>query len=104
VGAFNFTGEAPLTAIAYCSMHAPRTTTVEETVNVDPDGRGRVKATCAGGERLAFGGYKADVTHSRAFILLRGSEHTSARAWRVSARNGSQGAGDLTAFAYCAKG
>jgi len=103
VGAFNFTGEAPLTAIAYCSTHAPRTTTVEETVNVDPDGRGRVKAKCDGGERLAFGGYKADVTHSRAFILLRSLERTSAGAWQVSARNGNQGAGDLTAFAYCAK-
>jgi hypothetical protein len=101
VGAFNFTGEAPLTAIAYCSKHAPRTTTVEETVNVESDGRGRVKAKCEGGERLAFGGYKADVTHSRAFILLRGSERTSARAWQVSARNGNQGAGDLTAFANC---
>jgi hypothetical protein len=104
VGAFNFTGEAPLTAIAYCSHHAPRTTTVEEGVNVDPSGRGRVQAKCEGGERLAFGGYKADVTHSRAFILLRSLKRTSGRAWQVSARNtNTQGAGDLTAFAYCAK-
>jgi hypothetical protein len=104
VGAFNFAGEAPLTAIAYCSEHAPRTTTVEEAVNVDPNGRGRVKARCESGKRLAFGGYKADVTNSRAFILLRRLERTSARAWQVSARNtNGQGAGDLTAFAYCAK-
>jgi hypothetical protein len=103
VGAFNFTGEAPLTAIAYCSEHVPRTTAVEEKVTVESDGRGRVKAKCENGERLAFGGFKADVTQSRAFILLRGLERTSARAWQVNALNGNQGAGELTAFAYCAK-
>jgi hypothetical protein len=41
VGAFNFAGSAPLTAIAYCSEHAPKTTAVEEKVTVEPNGRGR---------------------------------------------------------------
>ncbi len=105
VGAFNFAGTAPLTAIAYCSRHAPRTTTAKETVTVAAPGKARVKASCARGERLAFGGYSADVTHSDAFVLLHELKRTDARTFEASARNGnSVGAGALTAYAYCAKG
>lgn len=104
VGAFNFAGSAPLTSIAYCSEHAPGTTTVKETVTVEASGKARVKAKCGNNERLAFGGSSAEVTYSDAFVLLHGLERTSARALQVSARNGNgTGAGDLTAYAYCTK-
>jgi hypothetical protein len=90
--------------IAYCSKHAPRATTAKETVTVEASGKATLKANCSRDERLAFGGYNADVTNSDAFVSLHGMERTSARAWKVSAVNGdSQAAGDLTAFAYCAK-
>ncbi len=101
VGAFNYAGSAPLTAIAYCSEQAPKTTLVEEKVTVGPSGRGRVKARCDRGERVAFGGYKADVDFDTG-LLLHGLRRTSARAWQVTARNGSTPA-DLTAYAYCAE-
>ncbi len=102
VGAFNSTGKAPLTAIAYCSEQAPRTTTAKETVAVEPSGRARVNARCHRGERLAFGGYSADVG-TEAAVMLHGLERTSARTWRVSARSTTEtAAGKLTAYAYCA--
>ena len=102
VGAFNFAGSAPLTAIAYCSRHAPRTTTAEKSSTVDASSGARVRARCGRGKRVAFGGYSADVND--AFVVLHGLERTSARAFRVSALNGtSTAAGDLTAYAYCAK-
>jgi hypothetical protein len=105
VGAFNFSGTAPMTAIAYCSRHSPPTTTAKESVTVEGSGKARVTARCDRGERLAFGGYSADVTYSKAFVLLHGLKRTGARALQVSARNGnSTGAGKLTAYAYCAKG
>jgi hypothetical protein len=104
VGAFNFTGSAKLTAIAYCSKHAPATTAAQKTVTLGPSGTAKLEPRCARDERLSFGGYKADVTFSDAFVILHGLERVSGRTLQVSAlNNSSQDAGDLTAYAYCAR-
>ena len=104
VGAFNFAGKARLTAIAYCSKNAPATTAAQKTVTLGPSGKARLEVRCTRDERLKFGGYKADVTNSDAFVILHGLERTSARVLRVSALNAnSQDPGDLTAYAYCAR-
>ncbi|HXF00561.1 MAG TPA: hypothetical protein VN458_09465 [Solirubrobacterales bacterium] len=105
VGAFNFAHSAPVTAIAYCSKHAPRTTTEKKTVTVESNDVARVKAKCGRDKRVAFGGYRADVTFNDAFVSLHGLERTSARVWKVSAFNtNGTDAGQLTAYAYCAGG
>jgi hypothetical protein len=104
VGALNFDGTAELTAIAYCSKHATKTTTTSESVIVEGTGEELLAAKCDQGERLAFGGYSADVETSNPFVLLHGLARTSGRAWQVSARNDNPvSPGNLTAFAYCAK-
>jgi hypothetical protein len=104
VGALNFADTAELTAIAYCSKHAPKTRTVSEIVTVEGNSEERLVAKCGKGKRLAFGGYSADVTTNDAFVLLHGLARTSAREWQVSARNdNASDAGNLTAYAYCAK-
>jgi hypothetical protein len=102
--AFNFDDTAPLTAIAYCSKQAAKTTTHHKTVSVGGDEPGKATARCGRGEQLAFGGYRAEVHFIGAFVLLRGLARASARSWKVDAFNGNEvSAGDLTAFAYCAK-
>lgn len=103
VGALNFDGTAELTAIAYCSKHAPKTKTVSNVVTVDGGGEERLTAKCGASKRLAFGGYSADVTTNDPFVLLHGLRRTSARKWEVSARNDNGvSPGNLTAYAYCA--
>jgi hypothetical protein len=104
VGALNFDVPAPLTAIAYCSKQAPKTSTVSETVEVEGDGTELLTASCGRGERLAFGGYSGEATGNFAFLLLHGLSRESTRTWQVSAHNDNPvSAGELTAYAYCAK-
>jgi hypothetical protein len=104
VGAFNFEGSPELTAIAYCSKHAPKTSTKSKTVTVPGDGEEVLRAKCGRNKRLRFGGYSADVTYNDAFVMLHGLARTSSRTWQVSARNDNlTSPGELTAYAYCEK-
>lgn len=106
VSGFAFSGpDQPvrLKAIAYCSQDAPRTVTESKSVPVAADSPRAVTANCPRGRRLAYGGYKATVTYSEAFVLLRRLERETSRRWRVAAENENGiHAGRLTAFAYCA--
>jgi hypothetical protein len=104
VGAVNFADTAQLTAIAYCSKKAPKTSTESETVTLGPDEAGSATARCGRGERLAFGGFSAEVGRVGEFVLVRGLARTTPREWQASAiENNSAMSGDLTAFAYCAE-
>jgi hypothetical protein len=93
-----------LTAIAYCAKTA-KTTERSKTVTIPSSGTpGSVTAKCHQGEKVAFGGFKADATTSDAFVLIDGLERVSSRLWAANAINegpGSSAPGDLTAFAYC---
>jgi hypothetical protein len=102
-GVYNFKGTAKLTAIAYCSELAPRTTTESTSTILQGDEVDSLTPRCGRHKRVAFGGYKGAVTSGDAFVLLRGLERVSARTFRVSAENqNSSDAGSLKAFAYCA--
>jgi hypothetical protein len=104
VGAFNFDSTAPLTAIAYCSKDAPKASTESETVTLAPSEDTQLTARCGRGERLAFGGFSGEVSVSDGFVVLKGLARTGGRGWRVTAREESSNfAGDLSAYAYCAK-
>lgn len=104
VGVFNFNDTAPLTAIAYCSKKAQKTSTESETITLQGNEVNEVTARCGRGERVAFGGFSGDVTANEAFVLLRGLARTSARKWAVTAVNENEFfSGELTAFAYCAE-
>jgi hypothetical protein len=104
VGALNLSGSAPLTAIAYCSKDAPKTSTESETVTLAPSEAAELTARCGRGTRLAFGGFSADVINDAAFVIPQALARTGGRTWQVTARNDHPVvAGDLTAYAYCAK-
>jgi hypothetical protein len=99
------TSTAPLTAVAYCGK-APGATERSKTVSILNHGnRGSATAKCHRGEKLAFGGFKADVTETDEFVLLNGLVRTSKRKWRAQAVNANTDTedrpGNLTAFAYC---
>ena len=104
VGALNLDSTAPLTAIAYCSKDAPKTSAESETVTIAPSADAQLTARCGRGERLAFGGFSGDVDPDQAFVILQGLARTGGRTWQVTARDDHPvSSGDLTAYAYCAK-
>jgi hypothetical protein len=97
-------GDGNLTSVVYCGK-APRTTERSRTVTIPSENTpGSVTAKCHRGEKLAFGGFEADVTEDDEFVLINGLRRTSGRKWKANANNehtGSSAPGDLTALAYC---
>jgi hypothetical protein len=99
-------GEAngTLTSIVYCGK-APRTAERSKTVTIPSEHTpGSVNAECHRGEKLAFGGFEADVNVDNEFVLIDGLRRTSPRKWKANANNehgGSSQPGDLRALAYC---
>ena len=101
-GTFNFLEEAKLIAYAFCSERAVRASMSKREVPVDGNAIRSARATCDGRKELAYGGWKADVTYSDAFVLMRAMRVRGGDAWKVRAKNdNASNAGALTSFAYC---
>lgn len=102
VAALNFGADARLTAFAYCSRSAPKAKPVSSTLTLPGSVQGLVHANCPQGSRVAYGGFRADVTPANAFVLLRTLLLRHTRTWEVEAYNtNNSNPGDLTAIAYC---
>jgi hypothetical protein len=105
VGAFSFVNGGEMTAIAYCSKDAPRVRPAIEQVDAPANASVSATATCGDGRVVRFGGLRATVTSSDEYVLTTAFAPSGRRGWRVAATNGNDNDdGDLTAFAYCAKG
>jgi hypothetical protein len=93
-----------LTAIAYCG-DVGRVDERSASVDVpSQSGHRKVTARCPSGERVAFGGFRAQVQVTDAFVLIRGLERTAGNEWTAEALNGNNNPGQfgqLTALAYC---
>lgn len=105
VGAFSFVNGGEMTAIAYCSKDAPRVRPAIDQVDAPANASVSATATCGDGRVVRFGGLRATVTSSDEYVLTTAFAPSGRRGWRVAATNGNDNDdGDLTAFAYCAKG
>jgi hypothetical protein len=93
-----------LTSFAYCRDQKLKTRS--KTTEVDPNEIDSVTARCRQGEKAFSGGFAGDEVSpptTPVFVLIE-SLKQSKREWRVSARNGGNAAGDLTAYVHCRKG
>lgn len=101
---YNFEGPRKVTSYAYCSKDAPTLSTVGVSTSVPGGAKSVQKPACPSGKHVVSGGYKATVTNSDAFVLLRALQREGSKTWKVVTHNDNNNdAGDLTAFAYCAK-
>jgi hypothetical protein len=104
------TGSAQLNTFAYCSesLGGLKTRSAQTTIpeSFFPDASsGTATATCKKGERVVSGGFDGpyDPTAASGVILPYESRKQGRRRWTVSATSYGQGAGTLTALAYCSE-
>jgi hypothetical protein len=96
-------------AIAYCGK-GPKLAEVDDTVslgNQTSPNEATATATCAPGDKLAMGGYRASAFDGRGPFVDR-FERGSGQSWRVSAfgfsEAGPKAPAKITAIAYCKPG
>jgi hypothetical protein len=105
VAVLAFEPDEKITSFAYCSEHAPRTTTVSKSYTVPNNQTTSATPKCPKGKVAVGGGYESQVTVSDEFGLLRATKRAGSRGWKTTVRddNGENRPPDVTAYAYCAE-
>ena len=109
--AYNFGDAGELTAIARCKRR-PRSSLESDTAavpaaTISGSGEGTATARCPRGERIVFGGFRAERDSDApdyVFIYVTSAMRAKGQRWRVHALNtNTDGSGTVEALAYCGK-